>query len=56
MVYVGLDMHTKHLAVCALNETGQGVRRARVRSGAAMLRLRSGLDERFEVGYEASCG
>jgi transposase len=21
-----------------------------------MLRLRSGLDERFEVGYEASCG
>jgi hypothetical protein len=23
MFYVGLDIHTKHISICALNETGQ---------------------------------
>jgi transposase len=56
MVSVGLDMHTKHISICALSETGQVAHRARVRSVEAMLRTLSGLDDRFEVGYEASCG
>jgi hypothetical protein len=25
MLYVGLDLHTKHIAVCVLNEAGQVV-------------------------------
>src|ERR687886_1506572 len=56
MLYVGLDIHTKHIAVCVLSETGQVVRRARVRGVDEMLRLLKGLPERFEVCYEASCG
>jgi hypothetical protein len=60
MLYVGLDLHTKHLAVCVLNETGPLVQRARVRGLEEMLRLLEGLPDRFEVCYEvcyeASCG
>ena len=56
MLYVGLDIHTKHIALCALNETGQVVQRARVRGLEEMLRLLKGLPDRFEVCYEASCG
>ena len=25
MLYVGLDIHSKHISVCVLNEAGQGV-------------------------------
>src|SRR5919201_182104 len=56
MLYVGLDIHTKHIALCVLNETGQVVRRARVRGIEELLRLLKGLPDRFEVCYEASCG
>jgi transposase len=56
MFYVGLDIHTKHISVCALNETGQVVRRARVRGIQEVLAVLSGLPDRFEVCYEASCG
>jgi transposase len=56
MFYVGLDIHTKHIAVCVLNETGQVVQRARVRRIDEMLHLLKGLPDRFEVCYEASCG
>jgi len=56
MLYVGLDIHTKHIAVCVLSETGQVVQRARVRGIEEMLRLLEGLPDRFEVCYEASCG
>jgi transposase len=56
MLYVGLDIHTKHIALCVLNETGQVVQRARVRGLEEMLRLLEGLPDRFEVCYEASCG
>jgi transposase len=56
MLYVGLDIHTKHIAVCVLSETGQVVQRARVRGIEEMLRLLKGLPDRFEVCYEASCG
>jgi transposase len=56
MFYVGLDIHTKHISICALNETGQVVRRTRVRGIQEMLGGLSGLPDRFEVCYEASCG
>ncbi len=56
MLYVGLAIHTKHIALCVLSETGQVVQRARVRGIEEMLRLLKGLPDRFEVCYEASCG
>src|SRR5690349_24017693 len=56
MLYVGLDIHIKHIAVCVLSETGQVFQRARVRGLEEMLRLLKGLPDRFEVCYEASCG
>src|SRR5919197_2945651 len=56
MLYVGLDIHTKHIALCVLSQAGQVVQRARVRGIEEMLRLLEGLPDRFEVCYEASCG
>jgi transposase len=56
MFHVGLDIHTKHISICALNETGQVVQRCRVRGIEEMLRILQGLPDRFEVCYEASCG
>jgi transposase len=56
MVYVGLDIHTKHISICALNEQGQLVHRSQVRNIEDMLRMLKGLPDRFEVCYEASCG
>src|SRR6266480_1211713 len=56
MYYVGLDIHTKRISICVLNETGQRVRRAQVRGIEEMLRILKGLPDRFEVCYEASCG
>jgi transposase len=56
MLYVGLDIHTKHIALCVLSGTGQVVQRARVRGLEEVLSLLKGLPDRFEVCYEASCG
>src|SRR5262245_52493806 len=56
MFYVGLDIHTKHISICALSETGQVAHRSRVRRIEEMVQLLKGLPDRFEVCYEASCG
>lgn len=56
MYYVGLDIHTKRIAICVLSETGQVVQRTQVRSIDEMLRILKELSDRFEVCYEASCG
>jgi transposase len=56
MLYVGLDIHTKHIAVCVLSHTGQVVQRARVRGIDEMLGILQGLPDRFEVCYEARGG
>lgn len=56
MLYVGLDIHNKHIALCVLNETGQVVQRAQVRAIDQMMRILERLPDRFEVCYEASCG
>ena len=56
MLYVGLDIHSTRISVCALNETGQVVRRAQVRGVEEMLATLKGLPDRSEVCYEAGCG
>jgi hypothetical protein len=56
MVYVGLDIHTKHISICVLSETGQVAHRSRVRSIEEMMQMLKSLPDRFEVCYEASCG
>src|SRR5262245_52491716 len=56
MFYVGLDVHSKHICACALNEQGQETHRTRVRALDELLRFLKGLPDRFEVCYEASCG
>jgi transposase len=54
--YVGLDIHTKRIAICVLSEAGPVARRAQVRTLDAMMRILEALPDRFEVCYEASCG
>jgi transposase len=56
MLHVGLDIHSTRITICALNETGQVVRRSQVRGIEEMLAIPQGLPDRFEVCYEASCG
>jgi transposase len=56
MFYVGLDIHSKRISLCALSETGQLVRRAQVRTIDEMMRILEALPDRFEVCHEASCG
>ena len=56
MFHVGLDIHSRHISVCVLNEAGQFVHRSRVRTIDQMMRILERLPDRFEVCYEASCG
>jgi transposase len=56
MFHVGLDIHSNHISICALSETGQVALRSRVRGFQEMVRILQGLPDRFEVCYEASCG
>ena len=39
MLYVGLDIHDKRIAICVLGETGQIVRRAQVRTIDETMRM-----------------
>jgi len=56
MLYIGLDIHSRHISMCVLNEAGQIVKRTRVRMIHQMMQILEGLPDRFEVCYEASCG
>jgi hypothetical protein len=56
MLYVGLDIHEKRIAICVLGETGQIVRRALVRTIDEMMRIFEALPGRLDVCYEAICG
>ena len=56
MLYVGLDIHSKRISLCVLNESGQPVLRSQVRTIEQLMRTLAGLPDRFEVCYEASCG
>ena len=56
MFYVGLDIHSRRISICVLNETGQINQRCQVRTIDQMMKLLERLPDRFEVCYEASCG
>jgi transposase len=56
MFHVGLDIHANRIAICALDEKGQVVHRSQVRSIQNLVRVLTGLPDRFEVCYEARCG
>src|SRR6185369_4425986 len=56
MFYVGLDIDSKRISLCVLNESGQATLRSQVRTIDQMMRTLAGLSDRFEVCYEASCG
>ena len=56
MFHVGLDIHAKHIALCALDEKGQVAHRSPGRGIPDLVRVLTGLPDRFEVCYEASCG
>src|SRR3712207_6200497 len=56
MFHVGLDIHSKRISICALDERGQTAHRSQVRSIDQMLHVLKGLPGRFQVCYEASCG
>ena len=56
MLYVGLDVHSKFIEICALDGQGRAVRRGRVREVQDVLTVLRSLAEPCEVVYEASCG
>src|SRR5207248_10799344 len=56
MLHVGLDIHSTRITICALDDRGQVVRRAQVRTIEEMLATLKALPDRFEVCYEAGCG
>ena len=55
MNYVGMDIHKKYSVLCALNEAGQELRRARVESkaGLGLEQFFQGLDGPSKVLMEA---
>jgi transposase len=56
MLYVGLDIHLKQIAVCVLDENGKRLRRERVPDASALIKLLTSLGQPVSVCYEASCG
>src|SRR5581483_5834922 len=56
MFYVGLDIHSKHVAMCVLDQNGKVSRRAKFSTIHETLSSLERLPDRFEVCYEASCG
>jgi transposase len=56
MLYVGLDIHLKHISVCVLDENGKRLRRERVPDASALVKLLTSLGQPLSVCYEASCG
>jgi transposase len=56
MLYVGLDIHSKHITFCVLGDRGKVVRRGQVRTIDEIMRFLTQLPERCEICYEASCG
>jgi transposase len=55
MFYVGLDIHTKHITICVLDENGKVHERCTVRQVDQLMQFLQRLD-RFHVCYEASTG
>lgn len=56
MLYVGLDIHAKHITICVLDENGKVRERCTVRQVEQLMRFLKKLPGRFRVCYEASTG
>ena len=56
MLYVGLDIHIKHIFIGILNDNGKIERQLKVRQVDQMMDVLEQLPDRFAVCYEASCG
>lgn len=56
MLYIGLDIHTKLIAICILNDNGKVHKRHTVKQADQLMRFLKELSEPFQVCYEASTG
>lgn len=56
MFYVGLDIHSKHITVCILDNNGKVVERCQVRQLDQLQQRLARIPAPFQVGFEASCG
>lgn len=56
MLYVGLDVHVKHITICVLNKDGKLLKRHQLPDMDTVVQFLKTLPERFEVCYEASTG
>jgi transposase len=56
MFYVGLDIHSKSIAICILDEQGKVARREQVRQVDQMVRVLQQIPGPWQVCYEVSCG
>lgn len=56
MLYVGLDLHTKHITSCVLNSDGKLHDRWQVPRIEQLVERLSRFEQPFKVTYEAGCG
>jgi hypothetical protein len=56
MFYVGLDLHSKQITVCILDDNGKVVERSQVRQLDQLQQRLARIPAPFEFGFEASCG
>jgi transposase len=56
MLYVGLDIHTKQISICVLNQDGKVHERCQVRRADQLRPFLEKLPDRFEICFEASTG
>lgn len=56
MLYVGLDLHTKHITACTLNSDGKLHERWQVRQVDQLIDRLTRFEQPFKVTYEAGCG
>ena len=56
MLYVGLDLHTKHITSCVLNSDGKLHDRWQVQQVDQLVERLTRFQQPFKVTYEAGCG
>lgn len=56
MLYVGLDIHSRQITICVLDDNGQVFRRCQVRQIDQMMNVLERLPRPWQVCYEASTG
>ena len=56
MFYVGLDIHTRHITICVLDNNGQVFQRCQVRQLDQMMNVLERFPGPWQVCYEASTG